>query len=147
MVINVLIKNENLNICAALVVKGLRRHFVGKLCLPDFSDFLWAGNGSISCCKNGHCVLDTATQCGPLLGRRRRLWPNIGSISFLLDHNHQIRDVDPMLVHCWTDVVDDRPTMNQPWVDVSCLVGGASWLFARNCIVLWVYYEYGAAPV
>ena len=37
----------------------------------------------------------------------------------------QTRDVDPMLVHCWVDVVDGGPTVNQHWVSVSYLLGNA----------------------
>ena len=33
------------------------------------------------------------------------------------------RDVDPMLVQCWPDVVDGGATLNQHWVNVSCLLG------------------------
>ena len=29
--------------------------------------------------------------------------------------------VDPMLVQCWADVVDGGPTLNQHWVNASCL--------------------------
>ena len=33
------------------------------------------------------------------------------------------RDVYPMLVQCWNDVVDGGPTLNQHWVNVSRLLG------------------------
>ena len=35
----------------------------------------------------------------------------------------QTRDVDPMLVYCWSDVVDGGATLTQHWVNVSCLLG------------------------
>ena len=33
----------------------------------------------------------------------------------------QTREVDPMLAHCWADVVDGGPTENQHWVRFSRL--------------------------
>ena len=33
------------------------------------------------------------------------------------------RDIEPMLVKCWVDVVDGEPTLNQHWFNVSCLLG------------------------
>ena len=38
-------------------------------------------------------------------------------------HSQQTRDVLPMLVYCWASVVDDGPTLNQHWLNVSCLLG------------------------
>ena len=35
----------------------------------------------------------------------------------------ETRDVYPMLVQCWNDVVDGGPTLNRHWVRVSCLLG------------------------
>ena len=35
----------------------------------------------------------------------------------------QTRDVQPMLVQCWTSVEDDGPTLYQHWLNVSCLLG------------------------
>ena len=35
----------------------------------------------------------------------------------------QIRDVYTMLVQCWPAVYDVAPTLNQHWVNVSCLMG------------------------
>ena len=32
------------------------------------------------------------------------------------------QDIDSMLVQCWASVVDDGPTLNQHWVNVSCLL-------------------------
>ena len=43
-------------------------------------------------------------------------WPNSGT--------QQTRDIHPRLVQCWTSVVDGGPTLNQSWVNVSCLLGG-----------------------
>ena len=37
--------------------------------------------------------------------------------------SQQIRDVHPRLFHCWANVADIGPTVNQPWVNVSCLLG------------------------
>ena len=37
----------------------------------------------------------------------------------------QTRDVDPMLVQCWSIVYDAGPTLNQHWVDGSCLLGNS----------------------
>ena len=39
----------------------------------------------------------------------------------------QTRDIDPMLVQCWSTVYDAGPTLGQHWVDVSRLLGGAVW--------------------
>ena len=35
------------------------------------------------------------------------------------------RDIYPRLVECGATVADGGPTFNQPWVNVSCLVGYA----------------------
>ena len=37
--------------------------------------------------------------------------------------SQQTRDVDPMLIQCWANVEDGGPTLNQYWVNVSCLLG------------------------
>ena len=37
--------------------------------------------------------------------------------------DQQTRDIEPLLVHCWASVVDGEPTMNQQWLNVSCLLG------------------------
>ena len=36
--------------------------------------------------------------------------------------SQQTRDIHPRLVQCWTSVIDGEPTLNQPWVNVSCLL-------------------------
>ena len=35
----------------------------------------------------------------------------------------QTRDIEPMLVQYWADVVDGGPTSNQHWLNVSCFLG------------------------
>ena len=35
----------------------------------------------------------------------------------------QTRDIEPLLVQCWSNVVDGGPTLNQQWLNVSCLLG------------------------
>ena len=37
--------------------------------------------------------------------------------------NQQTRNIDPMLFQCWPTVCDAVPTLKQPWVNVSCLLG------------------------
>ena len=32
-------------------------------------------------------------------------------------------DIHPRLVHCWASVYDAGPTFNQPWMNISCLLG------------------------
>ena len=38
------------------------------------------------------------------------------------DASQQTGDVGPALVYCWATVVDDGPTANQRWANVSCLL-------------------------
>ena len=35
----------------------------------------------------------------------------------------QTRDIKPMLVQCWSGVVDGGTTLNQHWFNASCLLG------------------------
>ena len=35
----------------------------------------------------------------------------------------QTRDIEPLLVQCWFTVHDADPTLNQHWLNVSCLLG------------------------
>ena len=37
----------------------------------------------------------------------------------------QARDIQPRLVQCWPSVYDAGPTLNQPWLNVSCFVDDA----------------------
>ena len=37
--------------------------------------------------------------------------------------SRQTRDIEPLLDQCWASVVDGGPTLNQQWLNVSCLVG------------------------
>ena len=39
------------------------------------------------------------------------------------DESQQTRDVDPMLIQCWSSVYDAGPPLNQHRVNVSCLLG------------------------
>ena len=41
----------------------------------------------------------------------------------LIDDLQQIRYVEPMLFYCWASVADNRPTLKQHWLNVSCLLG------------------------
>ena len=36
----------------------------------------------------------------------------------------QTRDIEPLLVQCWASVYDAGPTLNQQWLNVSCLLRG-----------------------
>ena len=38
-------------------------------------------------------------------------------------YHQQRRDVDSVLVYCWTNVADVGPTINKHWIDVLCLLG------------------------
>ena len=49
----------------------------------------------------------------------QREWIKYCSVSLA----QQTRYIDPMLVQCWTSVVDGDPTLDQHWIDVSCLLG------------------------
>ena len=35
----------------------------------------------------------------------------------------QTRDIESLLVQCWASVVDGGPTLNQQWLNVSCVLG------------------------
>ena len=37
--------------------------------------------------------------------------------------SRQTRDIEPLLDQYWASVVDGGPTLNQQWLNVSCLVG------------------------
>ena len=37
--------------------------------------------------------------------------------------SQQTRDTEPMLVYCWASVVDGGTTLNQHWLNGSCLLG------------------------
>ena len=39
----------------------------------------------------------------------------------LLTGSHHTQYVEPMLIYCWSNVVDAEPTLNQHWFKVSCL--------------------------
>ena len=41
----------------------------------------------------------------------------------LVRRTQQTRDVEPMLIECWSIVFDSGPTFNQHWLNVSCLLG------------------------
>ena len=45
----------------------------------------------------------------------------------------QTRYINPLLVQCWTSVVDGGPTMDQHWFDVSCLLGSESETLTQCC--------------
>ena len=52
-------------------------------------------------------------------------WPQICLVncsSFLIA-SQQTRDIEPLLVQCWSTVYDAGPTLNQQWLNVSCLLG------------------------
>ena len=40
--------------------------------------------------------------------------------------SQQTRYINPMLAQCWPTVYDAGPTLDQHWVDVSCLLGYAT---------------------
>ena len=40
-----------------------------------------------------------------------------------LERSRKTRDIEPLLVQCWASVVDGEPTLNQQWLNVSCLLG------------------------
>ena len=58
-----------------------------------------------------------------MLTQRRRRWASIRKnlVQTLRVSARRIRL--PMLVHCCASVVDGRPTLNQYWVNVLCLLG------------------------
>ena len=65
-----------------------------------------------------------------MLEHRLRRRPNIetilGNVSFFMGIHHptqQTRDIEPLLVQCWSTVYDAGPTLNQQWLNVSCLLG------------------------
>ena len=35
----------------------------------------------------------------------------------------QTRDIEPLFVQCWSSVYDAGPTLNQQWLNGSCLLG------------------------
>ena len=37
--------------------------------------------------------------------------------------SQETRDIEALLVQCWASVVDGGPTLNQQWLNVSCLLG------------------------
>ena len=37
------------------------------------------------------------------------------------------RDIEPMLVECWSSICDAGPTFKQHWFSVSCFLGRAMW--------------------
>ena len=43
----------------------------------------------------------------------------------------QTQCFNPMLVQCWASVEDGGPTLNQHWVDVSCLLGARLAMWAN----------------
>ena len=49
----------------------------------------------------------------------------------------QTRDIDPMLVQCWASVVDDGPTLNQHWVNVSTTCLLASEVADTGLVLKW----------
>ena len=50
-----------------------------------------------------------------------------GLNGYTVSRSKQTRDVDPMLYQCWPTVYDVGPEfMNQPWVNVSCLLGAGA---------------------
>ena len=73
------------------------------------------------CWEHGVGKQGTLAQC-------RLIWAMIAD-GPTLDRNKasvktspQTRDVDPMLVYSWLDVVDGGPTLGQHWFNVSCLL-------------------------
>ena len=40
-----------------------------------------------------------------------------------IKNTQKIRDVDPMTVYRWTNVCNAGSTLNQHWLNVSCLLG------------------------
>ena len=61
----------------------------------------------------------TLPQCLPryLRGQRR------GGGLVLMCLNAYPRNIEPLLVQCWSTVYDAGPTLNQQWLNVSCLPG------------------------
>ena len=47
------------------------------------------------------------------------LMESLAYITCCLWHGQETRDIDPMLGHCWTDVVDGGPPLTQHWFIVS----------------------------
>ena len=45
--------------------------------------------------------------------------------------NKKTRDIEPLLVQWWASVVDGGSTLNQQWLDVSCLLGLRVWALAQ----------------
>ena len=48
--------------------------------------------------------------------------PEVADTPFHIQRDDRVRDVEPMLVSCWTSVVDVGPALNQYWVSVLCLL-------------------------
>ena len=42
---------------------------------------------------------------------------------FIAVDTRQTRDIESLLVQCWTSVVDGGPTLNQQWLNIWCFLG------------------------
>ena len=59
-----------------------------------------------------------------ILYRRQNLTSKDGPHSERVEYiTPQTRNAEPMLFYCWPRVVDDGPTLNQHWLNASCLQG------------------------
>ena len=47
---------------------------------------------------------------------------------------HQTRAIEPLLVQCWSSVYDAGPTLNQQWLNGSCLLVSLEYLFRFQAV-------------